>query len=305
MGYMHIDNLYKHPEFFVMFKDQLIYALEKIHGTSAWLHFNDGQLTFHSGGEKGEVFRKLFDAVFIEEKLKELCDLHKWKTMKIHGEAYGGRMQKMAATYGNKSKFIVFDVRVDGIFLPVEDAEAIAKSLNLEFVYYEKGPNTIEWITQQTAKPSNQAIRNGIQDNPKLSEGIVIRPLAETSVFDEKRGKQVRVIYKNKNEPFWEIASARPLHHTGAKPNILDKPIEIVNEWVTPERFSHVIDHVLSLNPNPDQPLTIKDMSTILDSMVEDVYREGEGELIPSNETTKYIKAKTAVMFKQYLQSCN
>ena len=35
MGYKHIDNLYKHPEFLEEHVNEQVYALEKIHGTSA------------------------------------------------------------------------------------------------------------------------------------------------------------------------------------------------------------------------------------------------------------------------------
>ena len=50
MGYLHIDNLYKAQD---ILNFKTCYALEKIHGTSAHLKWDNGELTFFSGGEMG------------------------------------------------------------------------------------------------------------------------------------------------------------------------------------------------------------------------------------------------------------
>ena len=57
MGYRHIDNLYKDDR---IFSFDECYALEKIHGTSAHVHYKadqtDGSLIFFSGGGiSGEI----------------------------------------------------------------------------------------------------------------------------------------------------------------------------------------------------------------------------------------------------------
>jgi hypothetical protein len=66
MGYLHIENLYKNQDI-LFFKR--CYALEKIHGTSAHISLNSGNLNFSSGGEKHDNFVKLFDADALKEKL--------------------------------------------------------------------------------------------------------------------------------------------------------------------------------------------------------------------------------------------
>ena len=55
MGYLHIDNLYRIPELLEC------YALEKIHGTSANVHYKAGRVGFFSGGENHSNFVSLFD----------------------------------------------------------------------------------------------------------------------------------------------------------------------------------------------------------------------------------------------------
>ena len=58
MSYLHIDNLYKAQEI-LLFKE--CYAMEKIHGTSAHISFNSGNVKFFSGGCKHGEFIKLLN----------------------------------------------------------------------------------------------------------------------------------------------------------------------------------------------------------------------------------------------------
>ena len=67
MGYMHIVNLYR-PEAQGILKHEKVYALEKVHGTSANVAYDGaGNVTFFSGGAKHAQFR----AIFNEDNLKE------------------------------------------------------------------------------------------------------------------------------------------------------------------------------------------------------------------------------------------
>lgn len=165
--------------------------MEKIHGTSTWISYDKNNIHYHSGGESGPNFQALFDNKFMVEKLTELMDKNNWTFIKIHGEFYGDRQQGMRKTYGDKLKFIAFDIRVEYLndlnsdggnieskFLDILCAEKIVIDLNLEFVDYVRGPNTPEWIEEQSNRESVQAIRNGIGCE-KPREGVVIRPLKE------------------------------------------------------------------------------------------------------------------------------
>ena len=57
----------------------------------------------------------MFDENFLKEKFKEI-GIDK---IIVYGEAYGGKQQGMRATYGDKLKFIVFDVKIYDRFLSV------------------------------------------------------------------------------------------------------------------------------------------------------------------------------------------
>ena len=69
----------------------------------------------------------------------------------------------------------------------------------------------------------------------------------------------------------------------------------IAEEYVTEMRLNHVLDKL-------PQGINIESMKLVIDAMVEDVYREAEGEIVQSKEVTKQISVKTAIMFKKRLQ---
>nr|WBF70379.1 hypothetical protein [Megavirus caiporensis] len=300
MGYMHIESLYKCPEFFELFPQ--VYCMEKIHGTSTWIYFDPKQpIKFHSGGENGIAFRNIFDEFFLTNKLLQIASDNNWSLIKIHGEGYGGKQQGMSKTYGDMLKFIVFDIYVESVdpsvapkFLNVPDAEKMASELNLEFVHYVCIENNPKLIEKESDSMSIQAIRNGLGSD-KAREGVVIKPLVESVMPNGKRA-----IMKHKNADFWEIKSRRPL---GERLQVVESINEIVEDWVTEQRFNHVIDRVLQ--NKVVKVLEISDIKILLNLMVEDVKRESEGEVVWSEELVKAIRKKTAIMFKDYASYLN
>ena len=75
MGYMHIENLYRPiAQSILLFRE--VYALEKVHGTSAHIAWRtvDGntQLSFFAGGESHANFVALFDAAALTQTFTAL-----------------------------------------------------------------------------------------------------------------------------------------------------------------------------------------------------------------------------------------
>lgn len=292
MGYMHIISLCKWPEFFQAF--QQVYAMEKIHGTSAWITLTDtNEIFFHSGGESAANFTALFDQEKLKRDLITIKTENNWTQVKVHGEAYGAKQQGMGKTYGPNLKFVVFDVNIDNKFLDVKAAEDIAQRLGLEFVHYEIGPNTPEWIEAQANLDSVQSVRNGMGPHPR--EGVVVRPIVESVTMFMR--ENTRAIAKHKNATFWEIKTRKPL---GERLQVMNDVNEIVDEWVTDERFKHVIDRVLQTKEN--KVLTIKDVASFITLMIEDVKREGEGEMTWSENLEKGIRRQAGLMYRTYIE---
>lgn len=312
MGYAHINNLYK-DQTILMFKE--CYALEKIHGTSAHLQIGwntvvnqDWGIKFFSGGEKHERFVALFDQAAILAKVRE--HFQNYQIVTIFGEAYGGKQQGMSDTYGKELKFVAFDVNIfngnklegpHSHWLSVPDAKDVAVRLGLDFVHFVKIPTTLEAIDKERDAHSIQAVKNGITTleapdlshspvivhNPKIREGVVLRPPVEVTLNNGSR-----IVAKHKRAEFKETATERKVIDP-AQQKVLDDADAVANEWVTVERLKHVLDKI------PDHGM--EKMPQILAAMVEDVLREGKGEIVESKAVNKAISKKTALMYKESL----
>ncbi len=308
MAYLHIDNLYKEQDIF-LFKE--CYAMEKIHGTSAHLGFKkiyevflgkvpenterkyEIKINYFSGGEKHDKFVALFN----EKELKEKFDKLGIDEAIVYGEAYGGKCQGMSKVYGDKLKFVAFEVKIHDSYLSVPQANNIVSSLGLDFVDYQKIPTTLEAIDKERDRTSIQAIKNGISDfdkvngvvyNPKKREGIVLRPLIEL-----RKNNGQRIIAKHKNEDYKETKSKRKIEDP-EKLKVIEEANAVAEEWVTPMRLNHILDKI-------KEP-SIEKMGDIIKSMIEDVQREGEKEIAWSKAVQKAIGKKTAQMVKEFFK---
>jgi hypothetical protein len=259
--------------------------MEKIHGTSAHISFKDNTLIFFSGGEKYNNFVALFNQEQLLSKFKEINIAGGLCEVTIYGEAYGGKCQGMSATYGKELKFIAFEVKIGERWLNVIDADEICKSLEIEFVHYEKASTDIELLDKLANAFSVQAKRNGIIED-KLREGIVLRPLIEL-----RKNNGERIIAKHKNEVFKERQHQPKL--TQDKLEVFDEVNKIAEEFVTEMRLIHILDKFGSLD--------ISKLENIIKAMIEDVEREAKGEILENRDVRKAISKRTAELVKRKL----
>lgn len=265
-----------------MFKE--CYALEKIHGSSAWIKWKNGQISFYAGGCKHEQFVNLFNS---EHLSKVFIDLFGNIQVFVYGEVYGGKMQGMKTTYGPNLKFVVFDVKIEDSWLSVPQAEDVAKKLGLEFVYYIKVSTDLAELDKQRDADSVQAIRNGMGVG-HYREGVVLRPLIE---LVKNNGE--RIIVKHKREEFKEREHV-PKIVDPEKMEIMTKAQAIADEWVIQMRLEHVLQKLPDVSD-------IKDTGKVIKAMIEDVYREAKGEIVESKEVSVAISKKTAQLFKKHI----
>lgn len=292
MGYLHIPNLYR-PEGQRILAFRECFALEKIHGTSAHLRWTgdsagavgDGSLHFHSGGESRERFQALFGDLM--EFSARCAAVNPTAVVEVYGEAYGGKQQGMRDTYGPDLKFIVFDVKIGGVWLAVPDAHAVATALGLEFVEYAKVPTDIETLDRLRDAPSVQAYRNGM--GAKLSEGIVLRPIFEVTLSNGER-----VIAKHKRDDFRETQTIRRVKH--GDPVVIADAQRIAEEYVTEMRLTHVLDKL----PDATGP---EATPRVIAAMIEDVEREASGEIVTGKDARRAIGSRAASMFKDRLKA--
>jgi RNA ligase len=286
MGYQHITNLYKDQRV-LCFKE--VYALEKVHGTSAHLTFSQGELNFFSGGMKGTLFTSIFNCDELIERFKFLgYGTEHADPIKIYGEAYGGKEQGMSGTYGKAPQFVAFEVNIGGTWLDVPRAANVVDKIGLKFIPYEFGPTTMEWLNSQRDRDSIVAQWHGMGPGHKR-EGIVIRP-----PFEVRLNNDERLMVKHKRDDFRETKSSRSMDPDQLK--ILEDATAIADEWVVPMRLEHVLQKI----PGPHD---VSNTPRVVSNMIEDVLRESEGEIVDSKAARRAIGNKAAQLFKTYLKS--
>jgi RNA ligase len=297
MGYMHIENLYRNQK---ILNFKRCYALEKVHGTSTRVSWDAEKaqreagakyagLTFFGGGESNERFAALFDPEVLRDGFVAIGH----PKVTVYGEAYGGRQQGMGHTYGPDLRFIAFDVAVGDTWLSVPNMDQVARRLGLEVVPWEETPTDLEALDALRDKPSEVAAWRGMGSDKKR-EGVVLRPLEEMTTSNGER-----VICKHKAAGFGERRT--PQEVKGVDPDklaVLARAGEIAEEWVTEERFTHVLDHLSAGGARP----AIEDTGKVLSAMVEDVYREAKGEIVESRDAERAIRSRAAAMFKERLK---
>lgn len=257
-----------------------------VHNTSAHISWDGEKVTFFSGGENYTNFVALFDREQLTAKFQELVGIRRCT---IYGEAYGGKQQRMAHTYGDKLKFITFDVAMGQLdapttmhWLDVPAAADFVKKFGLEFVDYTEIECTVEAMDRERDRPSTQAVRNGITE-PKPREGVVLRPLQETEIHG------TRVIAKHKIAQFGETKTPRTVDES--KLRVLHIAQEIATEWVTENRMDHVLDRL-------GNPTELKMIPKVMEAMIEDVCREAKDEIADNPDTRKAIGVRAAMMYK-------
>jgi len=296
MSYRHISNLYADASV-LMFKT--VYAMEKVHGSSARITWKDKQLTFFAGGVKHELFLEFFDQAALKTRLMELFPD---STLTIVGEAFGGKHQGMAHTYGPKLKFVAFEVKLEADgrdrWYSVPDAERIARALGLDFVYYELCVTDLAELDRQRDLPSEEAFKAGMaeRDKPetwKLREGIVIRSPVE--LYDFQGG---RFLAKHKRKEFSERAHAPKV---GEASVVLTEAKAIADEYVVRERLLHVMDQVKIAN-NLEAVDKVAYIPLIIAEMIADINREASPATEMTKPVMKQIGNAAATQYKELLQ---
>lgn len=275
MSYMHIPNLYKDDSVLLL---KTVYALEKIHGTSAHIAWKDGTLRFFAGGCAHEAFVALFDQAALTKALAAMGG----DEITVYGEAYGGKIQGMRGTYGPALRFVAFEVKIGECWLAVPDAAQVVCGLGLEFVHFALVPAELSALDAQRDADSEQAKRNGMGPGLKR-EGIVIRPPSEL-----RKNNGERLIAKHKRPEFGETATPRM---TGEAMQRLAGAKAVATEWVTPMRLTHVLDSL-------GNPCEIERTGDVCRAMLADVEREGAGEIEWATDVRRAVGARAAQLYK-------
>ena len=134
----------------------------------------------------------------------------------IYGEYYGQGIQKCGGRYGDKNDFAVFDIEVNGWWIPREMREAYCKELGLKTVPFI-GLCTLSEFEDMVTKGFETRVE-GVKDPSLIEEGIVARP---TIPIKDSRGH--RIIVKIKYCDYHEYAEVRK--------EFTDEEFKEFNDW--------------------------------------------------------------------------
>lgn len=108
---------------------------EKVDGTNIRLIFQNGRLSVFDRAGNGEPPASVID--YMKEAVYPNIDLFR-ETLKndacFYGEGYGPKIQYGGHLYGDKVKFVLFDIKIGRWWLRREDVEGLAKILHLDVV---------------------------------------------------------------------------------------------------------------------------------------------------------------------------
>lgn len=157
-------------------------------------------------------------------------------------------------------------------------------------MHYARVPTDLAALDAERDAPSEQARRNGVTDGDKPREGVVLRPVIE---LRDNAGE--RILCKHKRDEERETQSPRDATVDPARLAVLTEAADIAEEWVTPRRLEHVLDKITATDTSH--------VRVVIDAMVEDVLREGAGEVVDSKEARAAISRKAATLFLAKLKA--
>lgn len=134
----------------------------------------------------------------------------------IYGEYYGQGIQKCGGRYGDKNDFAVFDIEVNGWWIPKDMRDAYCKGLGLKQVPFI-GVATLQEFEEMVKKGFETKVE-GAKDPSLIEEGIVARP---TVPIKDTRGR--RLIVKIKYCDYKEYADVRK--------EFTDEEFKEFNDW--------------------------------------------------------------------------
>ena len=108
---------------------------EKVDGTNIRVMFDHGTLEFRGKTDAAHLPKPLdsrLEELFTSAKLAEIFGTE--SEVCLYGEGYGAKIQKVGVNYRSDQDFVLFDVKIGGIWLERENVVDIAGKLGIDVV---------------------------------------------------------------------------------------------------------------------------------------------------------------------------
>jgi len=188
-----IDGVYREPEFELL-KDIEWTFTEKVDGTNIRIIWDGYSVVFGGRTDNAQIpsqlvtkLNKLFMGTRIEQVFEQVFG--KSKTI-IYGEGYGAKIQKGGGNYSQVQEFVLFDVKIEDIYLERKNVEDVASKFDL---------SVVPIIHKGKLQEGVDIVRSGLTSywGDFIAEGLVAKPSVELL---NRKGE--RIITKIKAEDF-------------------------------------------------------------------------------------------------------
>lgn len=192
-----LEGEFSRPEFEYLFYSQWRF-FEKVDGTNIRVMYHPLGILINFAGrtDKAQI------PSFLLKKLKEIFDFssNRVKLMQevitepctFYGEGYGARINKGGVYIPDGVDFILFDIKINDIWLEWEDVYSIGQKVGLK---------TVSDIAVGTLQQAINMIKGGLKSELRvdggLAEGLVCKPFIE---LKDRRGR--RIITKIKHRDY-------------------------------------------------------------------------------------------------------
>jgi len=271
------------------------YVTEKVHGANFAIYISNAETRFASrnrllgkesfmGSESISLQLQLF-SIEISSLINFDRDCRA-SLIVIHGELAGGfypddshwtlaakrlltkRVQK-GVHYHPANFFYVFDISVDGEFLPMHELEMLGSLINRNFNHIIFAKKLFKGTLEECLRYPNEFQTTipdyfglpAIKDN--ICEGVVIKPCNANLRFPNGE----RVIFKNKNENFSEKSKKKKHSAIELSEEDAAQYAEAV-QYVTKNKLSNVLSHMTQDEKNV--------FGKIIEAMRQDILNEME-----------------------------
>lgn len=189
-----LEGQFKNPEI-EMLKDLGWVFTEKIDGMNIRVIWDGYRVSLAGRTDRAQIpdalAEKLND-LFLSQKVEQVFEqIFPNKFVVLYGEGYGSGIQS-GGKYSSTQEFILFDVKVDGIFLSRKDVEDVANTFGLDVVPI---------VFQSTIDGAIEQVRDGLKSKwgDFLVEGVVGKLPIDLL---NRRGD--RVVVKIKSNEFYK-----------------------------------------------------------------------------------------------------
>ena len=166
-----LEGDYALPEFEFL-KDNSWIFTEKVDGTNIRVMYDGKSIIFGGKSDNSQIPAFLVNSlqnIFLCQKLKFKEIFEENSNVCLYGEGYGAKIQKGGGNYRADQGFVLFDVKIDNIWLQRKDVVDIADKLKIDIVPVIGKGNLLDMV---------KMVQEGFNSRwgDFKAEGIVARP---------------------------------------------------------------------------------------------------------------------------------